>query len=82
MKEFDVMTISRVGQATSPKTWRKAAGLAAGGLVELRFLNVGKQSLLLTPGLRKRTGAVGLVQAMRSCPADLPEVKRHHLPFK
>jgi len=82
MKEFDVMTISRVGQATFPKAWRKAVGLAAGGLVDVRFLKDGKQSLLLTPRQRKRTGAVGLVEAMRSCPSGLPKVERHRLPFK
>lgn len=82
MKDHDVMTISRVGQSTFPKEWRKAAGLEAGGLVEVRFLRDGKQSLLLTPRRPKRTGAVGLLAAMRSCPADLPEVARHSLPFR
>lgn len=82
MKEFDVMTISKVGQSTFPKAWRQAAGLERGGVVEVRFLNDGKQSLLLTPKSRKRNGAVGLLQAMRSCPVELPEVERHHLPFK
>jgi bifunctional DNA-binding transcriptional regulator/antitoxin component of YhaV-PrlF toxin-antitoxin module len=82
MKNYDVMTISRVGQSTFPKAWRKAAGLTAGGLVEVRFLKDGKQSLLLTPKPQKRTGATGLLAAMRSCPVDLPAVERHHLPFK
>lgn len=82
MKDYDVMTISRVGQSTFPRAWRKAAGLTTGGLVEVRFLKDGKQSLLLTPKPRKRTGAVGLLAAMRSCPVALPEVERHHLPFK
>jgi hypothetical protein len=25
---------------------------------------------------------VGLLQAMQSCPVELPEVRRHHLPCK
>ncbi len=82
MKEFDVMTISQVGQATFPKAWREAAGLASGGLVEVRALKDGKQSLLVTPRKPKRTGAVGLLKAMRSCPVELPAVERHSLPFK
>lgn len=76
------MSISRVGQSTFPKAWRKAAGLTAGGLVEVRMLKDGKPSLLLTPKPRKRTGAVGLLAAMRSCPVPLPQVERHPLPFK
>lgn len=82
MKDVDVMTISKVGQSTFPKAWRQAAGLERGGLVEVRFLKDGRQSLLLTPKPRKRTGAVGLLQAMQSCPVELPEVRRHHLPCK
>lgn len=79
MTDYDVMTISRAGQATFPKAWRKAAGLTAGGLVEVRFLKDGKQSLLLTPNPRRRIGAVGLLAAMRSCPVPLPKADRHHL---
>jgi bifunctional DNA-binding transcriptional regulator/antitoxin component of YhaV-PrlF toxin-antitoxin module len=82
MKEFDVMTISKVGQSTFPKAWRQAAGLDRGGVVEVRFLKDGTQSLLLTPKPRKRTGAVGLVQGMQSCPVDIPKVERHHLPYR
>ncbi|MBM3881635.1 MAG: AbrB/MazE/SpoVT family DNA-binding domain-containing protein [Verrucomicrobia bacterium] len=82
MKDFDVMTISKVGQSTFPKAWLLAAGLERGGVVEVRFLRDGRQSLLLTPKPRKRTGAVGLLQALRSCPVALPEVVRHSLPFK
>jgi bifunctional DNA-binding transcriptional regulator/antitoxin component of YhaV-PrlF toxin-antitoxin module len=82
MKDHDVMTISRVGQSTFPRHWRQTAGLAAGGLVEVRFLRDGKQSLLLTPRKPRRTGAVGLLAAMRSCPGDWLEVERHPLPFK
>ncbi|MCX6903899.1 MAG: AbrB/MazE/SpoVT family DNA-binding domain-containing protein [Verrucomicrobia bacterium] len=82
MKDLDVMTISRVGQSTFPKAWREAAGLSRGGVVEVRPLNDGKQSLLLTPKPTRRPGAVGLLQAMRNCPHPLPEAPRHFLPFK
>ena len=82
MKEHDVMTLSRVGQSTFPREWRTKAGLATGGLMDVRFLQDGKHSLLLTPRRPRRAGAVGLLAAMRACPGDLPEVKRHPLPFK
>lgn len=82
MKDPDVMTISRVGQSTFPRAWREAAGLSRGGLVDVRPLNDGKHSLLLTPRPVRRVGAVGLLQAMRQCPHDLPDVARHRLPFR
>lgn len=82
MKEVDVMAISRVGQSTFPKAWRDAAGLNSGGIVEVRALNDGKQSLLLTPRPARRVGAVGLLKAMRQCPHDVSEVPRHRLPSR
>ncbi|HNQ88871.1 MAG TPA: AbrB/MazE/SpoVT family DNA-binding domain-containing protein [Verrucomicrobiota bacterium] len=82
MKELDVMTISRVGQSTFPKAWREAAGLSRGGVVEVRPLQDGKHSLLLTPRPARREGAVGLLKAMRGCPRGFPDVPRHALPFK
>jgi len=82
MKELDVMTISQVGQSTFPKAWRDAAGLSEGGIVEVRRLNDGKHSLLLTPRPMRRLGAVGLLQALQQCPHDFPEIPRHRLPFK
>jgi bifunctional DNA-binding transcriptional regulator/antitoxin component of YhaV-PrlF toxin-antitoxin module len=82
MKEHVVMTVSRVGQSTFPRGWRRRAGLAAGGLMEVRFLQDGKNSLLLTPRKPRRTGAVGLLAAMRACPGDLPRVVRHALPSR
>lgn len=82
MKVLGVMTISRVGQSTFPKAWREAAGLGGGGMVEVRPVNDGKQSLLLTPMPARRVGAVGLLDAMRRCPHDFPAVTRHTLPFK
>jgi bifunctional DNA-binding transcriptional regulator/antitoxin component of YhaV-PrlF toxin-antitoxin module len=82
MKDVDVMTLSRVGQSTFPKAWREAAGLSHGGVVEVRLLKDGKQSLLLTPRPARRLGAVGLLKAMQQCPHDFPEVPRHILPLK
>ena len=82
MKDLDVMTISRVGQSTFPKAWREAAGLSRGGVVEVRQINDGKHSLLLTPRPPHRVGAVGLLQAMRQCPHGFPDVTRHALPFR
>lgn len=79
---MDVMTISRVGQSTFPKAWRDVAGLSHGGVVEVRPLDDGKHSLLLTPRPARRLGAVGLLKAMRQCPHDFPQVDRHVLPFK
>jgi bifunctional DNA-binding transcriptional regulator/antitoxin component of YhaV-PrlF toxin-antitoxin module len=82
MKEHALMTLSRVGQSTFPREWRRKAGLATGGLMDVRFLQDGKHSLLLTPRKPRRTGAVGLLAAMRACPSELPEVGRHPLPFR
>jgi bifunctional DNA-binding transcriptional regulator/antitoxin component of YhaV-PrlF toxin-antitoxin module len=82
MKELDVMTISRVGQSTFPKAWREAAGLGRGGVVEVRPLNDGKNSLLLTPRPPRRVGALGLLKALRDCPHDFPDVPRHMLPYR
>jgi len=76
------MNVSRVGQSTFPREWRRKAGLATGGLMEVRFLEDGKHSLLLTPRNPRRTGAVGLLAAMRACPGGLPRVGRQALPFK
>jgi AbrB family looped-hinge helix DNA binding protein len=82
MKALDVMTISRAGQSTFPKAWREAAGLSEGGVMEVRPLNDGRHSLLLTPLSPRRVGAVGLLKAMRQCPHEIPEVPRHTLPFR
>jgi len=65
MKGLDGMTISRVGQSTFPKAWREAAGLRRGGVVEVRPLNDGKQSLLLTPRPARRPVAVRPCKAAR-----------------
>ena len=82
MKDLDTMTVSRVGQSTLPKWWRDASGLAKGGLVEVRPLRDGKNSIVLTPKPLKRPGAVGLLKLFAKCPAPLPAPERHALPFK
>ena len=68
MKELDTLTVSKVGQSTLPKWWRDAAGLARGGLVEVRPVRDGLNSLLLTPKPAQRRGAVGLAKALAECP--------------
>jgi hypothetical protein len=50
--------------------------------MEVRPLNDGRHSLLLTPLPTRRVGAVGLLKAMRQCPHDIPAVPRHMLPFR
>lgn len=82
MKDFDTLTVSKVGQSTLPKWWREASGLSQGGVIEVRPMRDGKNSLLLTPRPVKRRGAVGLLAAFRACPTPFPAPKRHHLPFK
>jgi len=82
MKELDTMTVSKVGQSTLPKWWREASGLSQGGVVEVRRLRDGKNSILLTPKPAKRRGAVGLLKQFRRCPTPLPAPPRHELPFK
>jgi AbrB family looped-hinge helix DNA binding protein len=76
------MTISKVGQSTLPKWWRDASGLAEGGIVDVRPLRDGKNSIVLTPKLKKRRGAVGLVKHFAACPVPIPVPERHTLPFK
>jgi len=82
MKDSDTMTVYKVGQSTLPKWWRAASGLSGGGLVEVRPLRDGKNSIVLTPKPAKRRGAVGLSKLFSRCPAPLPLPPRHHLPFK
>jgi len=62
MKDWDTMTISKVGQSTLPKWWRDASGLSEGGVVEVRSAKDGRNSIILTPQKRKRHGAVGTVR--------------------
>lgn len=82
MKDLDTMTVSKVGQSTLPKWWRDASGLADGGVVEVRAMRDGKNSIVLTPKPRKRRGAVGLLKLFSTCPAPIPLPERHKLPFK
>jgi bifunctional DNA-binding transcriptional regulator/antitoxin component of YhaV-PrlF toxin-antitoxin module len=82
MKDLDTMTISTVGQSTLPKWWREASGLSKGGVVEVRPMRDGKNSIVLTPKPAKRCGAIGLFKLFSTCPASTPPPERHHLPFK
>ena len=82
MKDWDTLTVSRVGQSTLPKWWREASGLAKGGLIEVRPLRDGKNSIVLTPKPAQRRGAVGLLKVFSRCPAPVPAPPRHVLPFK
>jgi bifunctional DNA-binding transcriptional regulator/antitoxin component of YhaV-PrlF toxin-antitoxin module len=82
MKDLDTMTVSKVGQSTLPRWWREASGLSKGGLVEVRPMRDGKNSILLTPKPAKRRGAIGLLKLFSKCPAPIPPPERHPLPFK
>ena len=76
------MTVSKVGQGTLPKWWRDASGLSEGGVVEVRPLRDGRNSIVLTPKPAKRRGAVGLLKLFSRCPLPISMPKRHVLPFK
>jgi len=82
MKDLDTMTVSKVGQSTLPRWWREASGLSKGGLVEVRPMRDGKNSIVLTPKPAKRRGAIGLLKLFSKCPAPIPPPERHPLPFK
>ena len=82
MKELDTMTVSKVGQGTLPKWWRDASGLSAGGVVEVRPMRDGKNSIVLTPKPGKRRGALGLLKLFSRCPTPIAPPERHSLPFK
>ena len=82
MKDWDTMTVSKVGQGTLPKWWRDASGLSQGGVVEVRPMRDGKNSIILTPKPAKRRGAVGLLEQFARCPKPIRPPARHELPFK
>jgi AbrB family looped-hinge helix DNA binding protein len=82
VKDFETLTVSKVGQSTLPKWWREASGLSNGGVVEIRAMRDGKHGILLTPRPKKRRGAVGLVKQFTSCPLPIPAPERTGLPFK
>ena len=82
MKHLGTITLSKVGRCTLPKWWRDAAGLSQGGLVEVRPLRDGKNSVVLTPKPVKRPGAVGLLKCFSRCPFPITPPERLNLPFK
>jgi len=82
MKDSDIMTISKVGQSTLPKWWRDSSGLSQGGVVEVRLMRDGKNSIVLTPKPTKRRGAVGLLKLLAGCPSPMSAPERNNLPFK
>jgi bifunctional DNA-binding transcriptional regulator/antitoxin component of YhaV-PrlF toxin-antitoxin module len=82
MKIHDTLTITEKGQAQFPASWRKQAGLMNGGSCDVRLLDDGRQSLLITPRQKKRRGAVGLLAHLEGQTVAFPKVKRHTMPFK
>jgi len=59
VKHFDTVTVSKVGQSTLPKWWRDVSGLSQGGIVEVRPLHDGQNSIVLTPEPGNRRGISG-----------------------
>ena len=84
VKELDTMTVTKVGQGTLPKWWREASGLSQGGVVEVRPVPDGHNSIILTPKPAKRRGLSGkeLLKQFSRCPHPMPASARHELPFK
>ena len=82
MRQLDTITITAKGQATFPAHWRRQAGLLRGGPCDVRILNDGRQSLLITPRTQKRRGAAGLLAHLKKQTAAFPPVERHNMPFK
>ncbi len=82
MRELDTITITAKGQAQFPSGWRKQAGLLRGGPCDVRVLNDGRQSLIITPRVQKRRGVVGLLAHLKRREIPFPKVERHPLPFK
>ncbi len=82
MRELDTITITVKGQAQFPASWRKQAGLSRGGPCDVRPLNDGRQSLIITPRARPRRGAAGLLKHLETFSVSLPEVERHRMPSK
>jgi bifunctional DNA-binding transcriptional regulator/antitoxin component of YhaV-PrlF toxin-antitoxin module len=82
MKDLDTLTITEKGQAQFPASWRKQAGLMRGGPCDVRVLDDGRQSLLITPRPQKRRGAVGLLAHLEDQAVAFPKVERHTMPFK
>jgi len=56
--------------------------LLQGGPCDVRLVNDGRQSLLITPRRQQRRGAVGLLKHLQSQSAAFPKVERHIMPSK
>jgi bifunctional DNA-binding transcriptional regulator/antitoxin component of YhaV-PrlF toxin-antitoxin module len=82
MKALDTLTITEKGQAQFPVSWRNQVGLMKGGHCEVRVLDDGRHSLLITPRPQKRRGAVGLLAHLEGQTIAFPKVERHTMPFK
>ena len=82
MRNLDTITITEKGQAQFPASWRKQAGLMRGGPCDVRVLNDGRQSLLITPRAQKRRGAAGLLAHLKNQTVAFPPVPRHTMPPK
>jgi hypothetical protein len=67
---------------TTTKWWPDASGLSKGGVVEVRPMRDGKNSILMTPKPAKRRGAVGLLKLFATCPVPIQPPDRRPLPFK
>jgi bifunctional DNA-binding transcriptional regulator/antitoxin component of YhaV-PrlF toxin-antitoxin module len=82
MRDLDTITITKKGQAQFPARWRKQAGLMQGGPCDVRPLNDGRHSIIITPRAQKRRGARGLLQHLESFEVSIPAVERHTMPLK
>ena len=84
MKHLDTMTVSKVGQSTLPKWWRDESGLSRGGIVEVRPLRDGQNSIVLTARQGNPRGISGkeLLKQRSRCPWPLAAPARHRLRFK
>jgi bifunctional DNA-binding transcriptional regulator/antitoxin component of YhaV-PrlF toxin-antitoxin module len=84
VKQLDTMTVSKVGQSTLPKWWRDVSGLSRGGIVEVRPLRDGQNSIVLTarPGNRRGISGKELLKQLSRCPWPLAAPARHRLRFK
>jgi AbrB family looped-hinge helix DNA binding protein len=82
MKDLSTIVVTKVGQSTLPKWWRESSGLREGGIVEVRPVKDGKNSILLTPRPARRRGAVGLARLFSKCPYPMEAPARTQLPFK
>ena len=84
MKDLDTMTVSKVGQGTLPKWWRDVSGLSQGGVVEVRPVRDGQNSIILTakPGHRRGVSGNELLEQFSRCPWPMRPPSRHRLPVK